>query len=313
MEALLGLSQRLIENIERVIVGKREVIELLVIGLLSNGHILIRDVPGVGKTMMARALARSIDGEFRRIQFTPDLLPSDVTGVSVYNQKTQEFEVKLGPTFANIVLADEINRTTPRTQSGLLECMQESQVTIDGVAYPLPKPFLVIATENPIEYHGTYPLPEAQLDRFLMKINIGYPSKSQEKEIIAHRMKGDPIDSLQPVLGSSDVLALQEAITNVHIADEVMSYLIEVVTRTRESSKVKLGVSPRGSLAMMQACRVRAFMEERDYLTPGDVKRLAIPVLAHRIILQPDSIVKGLKQEDAILQILETIPVPVGE
>ena len=301
--------QQLIDNIERVIVGKREVIELVVVGVLAEGHVLIEDIPGLGKTTLARALAKSVQGDFKRLQFTPDLLPSDVTGVSFFNQKTQDFEFHPGPIFANIVLADEINRTTPRTQSALLECMQEGQVTVDGMLLPLPKPFFVIATENPIEFQGTYPLPEAQVDRFLMKVDVGYPGRAQEAEIVKRQFKQHPIEELRPAIELTELKRLQQLTSEIHLKDELVNYIVELVDATRHHPEVKLGVSPRGSIALMRAARALALIAGRDYVTPNDIKRLAYPVLGHRLQLQPTAGVRGLTSKDLISQLLSSVPV----
>ena len=307
----LNIIESLIDNIEKVIVGKRDVIKLLLAGLLSRGHILIEDVPGLGKTMMVRALAQSINAEFKRIQFTPDLLPSDITGVSIYNQTTTEFEFRPGPIFANIILADEINRTTPRTQSGLLECMQEYSATIDGITHTLPEPFFVIATENPIEFYGTYPLPEAQLDRFLMKFSMGYISESEEINILENRLRTDPIDHLRPVLKISDILSLIDKTNKININKDLIAYIVKIINATRQYSDVKLGASPRGSLALMRLSKAYALLNNRDYVIPSDVKNVVIPALSHRISLYPNSVVRGAKPEEIIKDILEKIPVPV--
>jgi MoxR-like ATPase len=301
---------KLINNIERVIVGKRDVIQLLLVGFFSKGHVLIEDVPGVGKTMLSRALAQSINGMFKRIQFTPDLLPSDVTGISIYNQQTKDFEFKPGPVFTNILLADEINRTTPRTQSGLLESMQEFRVTVDGNIYELPKPFFVMATENPIEFRGTYPLPEAQLDRFLMRISVGYPTKSEEQDIVSRHMKEPPINNLGPVIAIEDVFEIQAKAMEILIKEEIVSYIIDLVDMTRVHPDIRLGASPRASLALMQTARSYAMINGRDYVTPDDIKVLAHPVLGHRIMLHPRSQVKGETPSRIITNILKTVSVP---
>jgi MoxR-like ATPase len=301
---------KLIANVSRVIIGKREAIEYLIVGLLAGGHVLIEDVPGVAKTMLAKSLALSINADFKRIQFTPDLLPGDITGVSIFNQKTREFEFMKGPIFANIVLADEINRTTPRTQAALLEAMQEHRVTTDGVTYDLPKPFFIIATQNPIEYHGTYPLPEAQLDRFLMQISIGYPKKEGEKKILIDREKADPLDSIKSVLSMEDIIALSKTVREVHLDDSILNYVVDIVSATREMPMVRLGASPRASLALMEVSRVFAFLNKRDYVIPDDVKRLVYPILRHRLILQPQALVKGITSENVIREILDKVVVP---
>jgi len=312
MSDLHEIPQKLIDNISKVIVGKRDVIELVVVGLISNGHVLLEDVPGLGKTMLSRTLAKSIAGKFKRIQFTPDLLPSDVTGVSIYNQKRGEFEFNEGPIFANIVLADEINRTTPRTQSALLEAMQEFKVTIDGVMRELPSPFFVIATENPIEFHGTYPLPESQVDRFLIQLAVGYPSSQEESNILTRNLKDSPLDSLQSVVTIQDIIEVQKAVTMVHIDQKIADYIVQIVSASRSMpGDIKLGASPRASLALMRTSRALAFLDKRDYVIPDDVKNLSYSVLKHRLILQPRSMVRGLTVKDTVNHILKKIPVPV--
>jgi MoxR-like ATPase len=306
------IAERIIENIERVIVGKRPVIELTTVALLCNGHVLFEDVPGVGKTMLARALAASLGCVFRRIQFTPDLLPNDVTGVSVFNQKTQDFEFRPGPAFANVLLADEINRATPRTQSSLLECMGERQISVDGISRPLPRPFLVLATQNPIEFEGTFPLPEAQLDRFLLRLSIGYPEFEDERQILVNLRRRHPIESLEQVVAVEDLLAAQEAIVDVHVDDSIYDYILQLVRATRSHPDVALGASPRGSLALFKAAQALAAVRGRDYVVPDDVKYLGVYALAHRVITRPESQLRGRTGAEIVREILESTPVPVA-
>jgi MoxR-like ATPase len=301
----------LIGNIEKVIIGKNETIRLLVLGLLTNGHILIEDVPGLGKTMLALALAKSISGAFKRIQFTPDLLPSDVTGGFVYNPKSGDFDFRPGPVFTNILLADEINRTTPRTQSALLECMQECKATIDGKTFTLDKPFMVIATQNPIEHQGTYQLPEAQIDRFLMKINVGYLSEAEEVKVIVEQRTKHPIEDIQPVIDLERVLSLQEKVKGIEISSKILEYIVNLVSSTRKRKDgIKLGASPRASISLMQASRAWALLEGRDYVIPDDVVKLAPWILKHRLILHPKASIAGKKPENIIAGLLEDTPIP---
>jgi len=301
-------------TIARAIFGKEEAIELALITLLARGHLLIEDVPGVGKTTLAQALAKSFQCGFQRVQFTSDLLPSDVLGVSVYNPESREFEFHPGPIFANVVLADEINRTTPRTQSALLEAMNDAQVTVDGKSMPLPNPFLVIATQNPVEHHGTYPLPESQLDRFLMRIKMGYPSHETEKEILRKRANDDPLHSLQPVADVHEVLAMQEAVTHIKVDSSLQDYALEIVNRTRKSDQLALGVSPRGTLMLQRAAQARAFLDGRDYCIPDDFKHLAVPVFAHRVVASARHASlqrKSETTETALREIVESVRVPL--
>jgi MoxR-like ATPase len=301
-------------SVARAIYGKEDVIQLALITLLARGHLLIEDVPGVGKTTLAQALARSFHCSFQRIQFTSDLLPSDVLGVSVYNPESREFEFRHGPIFANVVLADEINRTTPRTQSALLEAMNEAQVTVDGRTLPLPQPFLVIATQNPIEHHGTYPLPESQLDRFLMRIKMGYPSHETEREILRSRIADDSVASLQPVADVADVLSMQEAVTRVKVDSSLHDYALEIVNRTRESDQLALGVSPRGTLMLQRAAQARAFLESRDFCLPDDFKQLVVSVFSHRVVAStrhssPQK--KSEANENVLREIVDSVRVPL--
>ncbi|MBQ8597936.1 MAG: MoxR family ATPase [Lachnospiraceae bacterium] len=305
-------GKALLENISKVIVGKEEVIKLLLTSLLADGHVVLEDVPGTGKTRLAKSLAASLDGSFRRIQFTPDLLPSDVTGMNVYNRKTGEFELRKGPVFTNVLLADEINRATPRTQAGLLESMEERQVTIDGETFALKDPFFVIATQNPIETAGTYPLPEAQLDRFMMRLSVGLPSKEEEVAILERFMKEDPYESLQPVLQLTDLAEMKEAVKEVFVHPEIEKYMVEIVSGTRKRDRVIMGASPRAALALLRACKAYAALSGRSYCIPDDVKALAVPVLAHRLKL---SYGYGGGQEagSVVCEILEEVPAPTEE
>ena len=300
----------LAENVRRVIMGKDAQVELAVIALLSGGHLLIEDVPGVGKTMLARSLALSVSGTYRRIQFTPDLLPSDITGTAVYNQKTADFEFHPGPIFANVVLADEINRATPRAQSSLLEAMDEGQVTVDGVTYPLPRPFFVIATQNPVEYHGTYPLPEGQLDRFCMSIALDYPSEETERLVVGGQLEEHPVANLRPVLRADELAGLQRSVRSVRVDPDVLAYAVRLVRATREDDGLALGASPRGSVFLVRAAQARAYLAGRDFVVPDDVKALATPVLAHRVIPASRSLGAGGVRE-ALSRLAGRIPVPV--
>ncbi len=301
----------LANNIEKVIVGKRESVELACVTLLCRGHLLIEDVPGLGKTMLARAIASSLALHFRRVQFTPDLLPSDITGVSIFNQKKSEFEFKAGPVFTNILLADEINRTTPRTQSSLLECMEEYQVTVDGTTYRLPQIFMVIATQNPIELQGTYPLPEAQLDRFFMRIKMGYPSTDQEVIIMEMQAKEHPIHAITPVASESSMKTLQDAVKEVFIGPPVKRYIVELVNATRKHPHVSLGASPRGSLGLMRAAQALALVRGAEFAEPSLIKEIVKPVLSHRIIVKPQSRLGGITPDKVLEEIMNTVPVPV--
>ncbi len=303
----------LIKNIERVIVGKREVIEFAIISLLSKGHLLIDDVPGVGKTMLARSLAQSIGSSFGRIQFTPDMLPSDVTGVSIYNRLKNAFEFRPGPILSEIVLADEINRATPKTQSALLEAMQEGQVTVDGITHRLPQLFMVMATQNPIEHEGTFRLPEAQLDRFLMRIHLGYPNMENEIEVLDRQQFQHPIETLEAVVTVGDVIKAQEAIRTVQVAPSVKRYIVELVRRTRTHSDAYLGASPRGSLGLYRAGQAKAAILGRDYVIPDDIQALAKYILSHRMILAPGAHLQDLDEDKLLDEILDRLPVPGGE
>lgn len=305
-----AVARRIITNVEQAIVGKRPQIVLAVTAWLAEGHILLEDVPGVAKTMLARALARSVGCSFRRIQCTPDLLPSDVTGASIFNQKTVEFEFRPGPIFAQLVLADEINRATPRTQAALLEAMAESRVTVDGVTHPLGPPFLVIATQNPIDHEGTFPLPEAQLDRFLMRFSLGYPGLEEELKMLELLQRQHPVDALQPVASASDLVACQRAVREVYVDDKVRRYLLQIISDTRSHDDIALGASPRASLALLRAAQALAALRGRSYVLPDDVKRLAPHVLGHRLILKPESRLRRVTTAEVLEEIVAEIAVP---
>ena len=305
-----AVAQRIVDNVSKVIVGKRAVIEQALAALIAQGHILVEDVPGVGKTMLAKSLSISIGCNFKRIQFTPDLLPSDVAGISVYNQATGEFQFRPGPIMAQVVLADEINRATPKTQSALLEAMEELQVTVDGVTHHLEHPFVVIATQNPIEYEGTFPLPEAQLDRFLMRISLGYPDFEEELAVIEQQEQEHPIDSSEAVANPKDVIGLQQAAKDVYVDRAVREYIVNLTEATRNHRDVALGASPRASLGLFRAARAMALVLDRDYVIPDDIKMLAAPVTAHRIILSPSARMRGVRSTDLVSDLLNTLTVP---
>ena len=313
MSQVQNFAERVIANIERVIVGKRDTVELIVAGLLCQGHILIEDVPGVGKTMLARSLARSLGCSFSRIQFTPDMLPSDVTGVSIFNQSTREFEFRPGPVMAQIVLADEINRATPKTQAALLEAMEEHQITVDGVTHPLPQPFIVLATQNPIEYEGTFPLPEAQLDRFLLRIRLGYPGKEEEVDILERQQFRHPIQDLEQVVSAEELIQVQEEVKSIYVAPAVKRYMVELARQTRQHPEAYLGASPRGSLALYRTGQTRAAMQGREYVLPDEVKALALPALAHRVIPGPAARLRDVTAERIVEEIVEIVPAPGGD
>jgi len=306
-------ADNVVENIEKVIVGKRPSVELTVIGLLSQGHVLIEDVPGVGKTMLARSLARSLGCSFSRVQFTPDMLPSDITGVSIFNQETREFEFRPGPIMAQIVLTDEINRGTPKTQSALMEVMEERQVTVDGKTHRLPRPFMVLATQNPIEYEGTFPLPEAELDRFLLRIRLGYPSSQDEIVVLDRQQFQHPVETLEPVASADDVIDAQDEIRSVYVSPAVKRYIVKIVEQTREHPNLYLGASPRGSLTLYRTGQARAAIQGRDHVLPDDIKALALPALAHRIILSPQARLRDLTTDQVLEEILDSLPVPGGD
>jgi len=313
MENVKALTTSLVHNIEEVIIGKRRAVQLVVLGLICEGHVLIEDVPGVGKTMLARSLARSLDCSFNRIQCTPDMLPSDITGVEIYDQSTSKFKFLPGPILNQIVLADEINRATPKTQSALLEAMQERQVTVSGVTHPIPKPFMVLATQNPIEYEGTFPLPEAQLDRFIVKVSIGYPGVTEEMSVIANQQITHPIDSIKAVTNTKEILEVQEQIKQVFIAESIKKYIVEIAQETRSADSVYLGASPRGSLALARASQAWAAMYGRSFVIPDDVKLLAEATLGHRLILSSSARLQEMRTGDLIREILRSVPVPGGD
>lgn len=310
MEEVQRIAARIVNNVEQVIVGKRRIVELVLVALLCRGHVLIEDVPGTGKTMLAKSIARSIGSSFKRIQCTPDLLPGDVTGVSIFNQQTREFEFRPGPIMAQIVLADEINRATPKTQSALLEAMEERQITVDGVTHALPQPFIVLATQNPIEYEGTFPLPEAQLDRFLLRVHLGYADRLDEIAILKRQREGHPLETLPTVVDMNDLLHLQEVIKQVHVDDLIVEYIVALTTATRDHGDVYLGASTRGALALYRAAQAWAALNGRDFVTPDDVKVLAQPVLSHRLIVSPVARVRNVTAQTIIDEVLAAVPVP---
>jgi MoxR-like ATPase len=314
IEEVGELSSRVIDEVERAIIGKREALELVLLGILGDGHVLLEDYPGLAKTLIARSFAQATTLGFSRIQFTPDLMPSDVTGSSIYNQQTSEFEFRPGPIFANILLGDEINRAPPKTQASLLEAMQERQVTIEGMTHQLERPFLVLATQNPIEYEGTYPLPEAQLDRFLIRLGIGYPEREDEWQVLVRRMEREMDEiELTPVVDAETLLRMQLALEQVHVSEQVGLYMVDLVAATRSSTRVQVGASPRGTLALLRLSRGRAALDGRDFVTPDDVKAIAVPALAHRLTLRPELWVQRVSGEDLVREALDSVPTPKAE
>jgi len=310
MQDVRSVAERVVNNVKRVILGKERAIELVVVALLSRGHILIEDVPGVGKTTLAKTIAKSLGFTFKRMQFTPDLLPSDVTGVTIYNQKTQEFEFRPGPIMAQIVLADEVNRATPKTQSALLEAMEEEQVTVDGITYPLPAPFLVMATQNPIEYEGTFPLPEAQLDRFFLRVNLGYPARPDELHVLEAQQRVHPLTEVGQVADGAEIVAAQAAVRDVYVDRLVREYVVDLARATREHADVYLGASPRGSLSLFRGSQAMAAIRGRDYVIPDDVKALAVSVLSHRVIVSPAARIRSVDTRGIVDEVMEQVPVP---
>lgn len=313
MSVSLNTIENIVNNVEKVIIGKRPTIEQVMLSLICQGHVLIEDVPGVGKTEMVSAIAKSINASFKRIQFTPDVLPSDITGFSIFNQKTNDFEYRDGAVMCNILLADEINRTTPKTQSSLLESMEEYQVTVDGVTHKLPKPFFVLATQNPIEYLGTNPLPEAQMDRFFMKVSIGYPTAEQESEILSKYKTANPLETLTAVASVSDIVLVQQEVKDIYVDKSINDYIVDIINKTRTSDLVVLGSSPRGSLNLSRGAQAVALMNGRDYVVPDDVKKVAVPILAHRIHMKQEAKIKKITARDLVLRILDSTMVPVIE
>ena len=311
LTAVATLGNQVLDEVEKAVVGKRPVLERVLLAVLCDGHVLIEDYPGLAKTLLAKSFAAALGLAFRRVQFTPDLLPADITGTYVFDRKTSDFVLRKGPVFTNILLADEINRAPPKTQAALLEAMQERQTTLEGETHPLPRPIIVMATQNPIEYEGTYPLPEAQIDRFLMKIGIGYPTKEQEKEILERRrLRREDDVRISPVQSADQVLAMQQGVEDVHVDDAIETYIVEIVTRTRAHSQVEVGASPRGSLALLKLSRALAVLRGRDYVLPDDVKEIAVAGLAHRLILKPDPWIKGVRTDAIVREILTSVPVP---
>ncbi len=313
MALVQTFSEKIINNIEKVIIGKRSSVELAIISLLCQGHLLIEDVPGVGKTVLARSIAKSLGCIFSRIQFTPDMLPSDVTGVSIYNQVSTQFEFRPGPIMAQIVLADEINRATPKTQAALLEAMEERQITVDGTTHTLPRPFMVLATQNPIEYEGTFPLPEAQLDRFLIRLRLGYPEKSDEVDILERQQFQHPVNDLPQIAPAEELMKAQEEIKSIYVAPAVKRYIVELTHQTRQHAEVYLGASPRGSLALFRSGQARAAMHGRDFVLPDDIKILVKPALSHRVILGPAARLRDLSSDQILDEIISRVPVPGGD